>query len=795
MQKEKVSRINEELLNTNEQLTIERDNVIRANIEIKNAHGRITAGYVHNLIKNGNLLLAQRLLLSNLTESIVPEIEMELRKVDVTLASGVVSLMNIGQPYAKDIYINIIAEIGNTNKVALVMGNNLYMYDTQSGKLFFRKYIPFYISDVEFDKTENKVIVYGDNSIAYILGSENGEIVNTLDHEDKKINSICTDNFKQYIVSCAGNILFIWNWQGELIDQYVCDNPINAIQFSPDSKRIALSLGNSVRMYNFNERRIEKQEFRHVDKVNSCNFSRDGLKILTCSNDSIVKIWNTETGKLNHELVHNGKVYKGSFDNRSNNVVTLDFNNNLVVWNLRNHVRNSIGYGYLGESEGTVAALIPGDELRLIDPFTQKMVVKLPISGALRSADLSIKKLIAVIAPLSGNVKLWKLGTNKLYRVFAHNEYEKSVLGNNYMIRDFKWNRDGTKFITAGYDNVAKIWKYPSFEHLLDLRGHTGGINTVCFDKEEKMVLTASCDSTMGLWDINTRTEKFIKKHSDEVEFANFINNDKYLMSISGCNINIYNAQNGNNIYTLSPIGSDKEVETDELIENGVVNAVYVKNIHKIISSYRNGYVRMWNMETGKLEKEIKVYNTRCYMTMAPNELNFVTFSDNGLINVWDVGNMNNVRSMGTEQVEMENATIYIDDGNLIASATSEGVINIWNVHNAKLVSKIDCNHGGISRLRICKNKKYLLAVCYDHHFAVIDMEKHEQVMAYYDEKLYLCPDFSPFYDEIIVPLGDGLISCYPWKSINELVDITKKRIGDNYEITPEEEKRIHITY
>lgn len=799
-QEERVLKINEELTKTNELLTIERDNVIKANIEINNSHGRIMAGFAHNLIDNGSLLLAQRLLLSQLsksTEVIIPEIEMELRRVDVTLANGVVSLMDAGQPYAKDTDINMDVYIANnTNRLVLVMGHNLYMYNTQNGKLILNKYMPFdNIYDVEFGESEKDIVICGNNSKAYILDLITGEIVNVLEHKSREIQELSTDNLKQYIVSCAENKLYIWNWQGKLIDQYICEEFISSVSFSPDNKRIVFSSGNNGYLYNLNEKRLENYEFRHAEKVNKCNFSKDGRMILTCSNDSIVKIWDVGSGKLNHELVHDEKVYSGFFDSRNKNLVTLDSNNKIVVWNLLNHACRSIGYGYLGEREGSICALIPGNELQIINPFTQKIIVKIPISGALRAVDLSVKKRIAAIAPLSGTVKLWNLGTNKLYKVFAHNDYKKSVYGNNYMIRDFKWNKDGTKFVTAGYDRVAKIWEYPSFELFLELRGHTNGINTVCFDKTEKMVLTASCDSTMRLWDLNTRTEKFIKKYSDEVISASFINNNKYLMSISGSNIYISNAQDGNDINILSPIACDEEATSRDSFENEIINVVYVTNNHKIISSYRNGYIRIWNSETGILEKEIRVYNTQCYVALAPNELTFVTYSDDGLIKVWDARSLKIINSIKSEQVEMEDATIYIDNGNLIASATSEGFVNIWNVVDAKLIAKIDCNHGSIYSLRLSKNQKYLLAACSDHHFVVIDIEKHEQVMAYSDDKLYLCPEFNLFNDEIIVPLGDGLISCYPWKTINELIDTTKRRIGDNYEITPEEEKRANMFY
>jgi WD40 repeat protein len=67
-------------------------------------------------------------------------------------------------------------------------------------------------------------------------------------------------------------------------------------------------------------------------------------------------------------------------------------------------------------------------------------------------------------------------------------------------IRDMSFSPNGMLFAVAGDANSAKIWDVRTWKKAAELRGHTGGINTIKFSRDGRLVVTASDDGTVRVW-------------------------------------------------------------------------------------------------------------------------------------------------------------------------------------------------------------------------------------------------------------------------------------------------------
>ena len=60
---------------------------------------------------------------------------------------------------------------------------------------------------------------------------------------------------------------------------------------------------------------------------------------------------------------------------------------------------------------------------------------------------------------------------------------------------------DGHFFLTAGYDNVAKIWSATDFQPIKTLAGHEGKVMGADINPEgDGLIATVSYDRTLKLW-------------------------------------------------------------------------------------------------------------------------------------------------------------------------------------------------------------------------------------------------------------------------------------------------------
>ncbi|GAB5466284.1 MAG: hypothetical protein Kapaf2KO_17200 [Candidatus Kapaibacteriales bacterium] len=74
----------------------------------------------------------------------------------------------------------------------------------------------------------------------------------------------------------------------------------------------------------------------HQSNVEYAQFSRDGSRIITASDDSIVRIWNSNTGELLQEFqdpsAHTGAITKVEYYDDESTIISSDVNGKIVFW-------------------------------------------------------------------------------------------------------------------------------------------------------------------------------------------------------------------------------------------------------------------------------------------------------------------------------------------------------------------------------------------------------------------------------------------------------------------------------
>ncbi|CBZ54717.1 putative WD-40 repeat protein [Neospora caninum Liverpool] len=79
-----------------------------------------------------------------------------------------------------------------------------------------------------------------------------------------------------------------------------------------------------------------------------------------------------------------------------------------------------------------------------------------------------------------------------------------SVVAHRKEINDVKISPNDSLLCTVSQDKTGKLFAFPSLVYIGELRGHTRSIFACAFPKREKIVATASADSTVKLWNVDT---------------------------------------------------------------------------------------------------------------------------------------------------------------------------------------------------------------------------------------------------------------------------------------------------
>lgn len=92
----------------------------------------------------------------------------------------------------------------------------------------------------------------------------------------------------------------------------------------------------------------------------------------------------------------------------------------------------------------------------------------------------------------------------------------RMLIGHAGNITCLAFSEDGSKIISGGWDSQVFVWDIEAGNVTAELTGHDGPVwNVMIYDS--KLVLTACADKTIRIFDINGKSLKTIKGHTDVV--------------------------------------------------------------------------------------------------------------------------------------------------------------------------------------------------------------------------------------------------------------------------------------
>ncbi len=277
---------------------------------------------------------------------------------------------------------------------------------------------------------------------------------------------------------------------GEDLKKWIPDNPPLS-EYPTISPLLALQVISA----KIRERRVF---IGHNNSVTSVSFSPNGQMIATASIDKTAKLWDLQGNCLVTFTGHNDWVLSVTFSPNGQMIATASDERTAKLWDLQGNClktftghRDWVTSVSFSPSQDTIATTSRDNTAKLWDLQGNCLVTFTGHSDSVNSVSFSPTQEAIATASSDKIAKLWDLEGNCLVTFTGHNDSVWSV----------SFSPKGEEIVTASFDTTAKLWDLQG-NCLVTFTGHDDSVNSVSFSPTGDTIATASQDGTAKLWDL-----------------------------------------------------------------------------------------------------------------------------------------------------------------------------------------------------------------------------------------------------------------------------------------------------
>jgi WD40 repeat protein/tetratricopeptide (TPR) repeat protein len=351
---------------------------------------------------------------------------------------------------------------------------------------------------------------------------------------DREITCLSCDRTGASLVTASGRNVIVWDTAAKTQrGSAAYPSRVTSASFDPDGRRLATSLaafdGERVQILDVATGKREPVLPGHMHWVESAQWSADGTRLVTCSRDQSVIVWDAvNVAPLAVLRGFPDELYSAAMSPDLTQVAAGGGDGMIFITDARNpREYQTVGTedvavdNYLSplvwSHDGEYLAASGGRDGTTVVHYSQGLQVATRLAGAhaspLASLDFGPGGERLASADRNGNVVIWDVAAGMpLVRFRAH----------DHSLNAIDVSRDGKWLATAANGPVAKLWNFATGEvvHVLDGHGESGGMFSgaidVAFDPDSKRLAVATSVGLVKIWDVSAGTLIRTLRHSDD---------------------------------------------------------------------------------------------------------------------------------------------------------------------------------------------------------------------------------------------------------------------------------------
>jgi WD40 repeat protein len=420
------------------------------------------------------------------------------------------------------------------------------------------------VDSVAFNQQGNRVISTSTNNTVRVWDAQNHQQIKVLRFKGQALTVVLNPDGGSFVTT--GNSFFssgddtapLWSTEtGDLLETLVGHGGfVTSAAFNRDGSRIVTtSADKTARLWDIRAG-SPIATLRHNNSVVVAAFSPDGAQVITGAFEGTARLWDSATGRLVREFPQKfGRVTSVAFSPDGNRVVVAT-NLTTTVWD----ARSGAALVELGDNAGTEKAVLSPDGSR--------------------------------IATVIGyTVRIWDARTGAPLVTFSSPGDLIESLRIYPSIESLAFNPSGDLIITAGNNNIPRLWDAKTGAVIRTFPGSERASNSAAFSPDGSSLITVTGDGT-HIWAIKTGALRATISgyHGGAGDSAAFNQDGSRVVDTDG---RVWDTRTGAHVATLSG--------RQQGFRSALWSAEFSPDGSRIVTASDDKTAQIWDAETGSL--------------------------------------------------------------------------------------------------------------------------------------------------------------------------------------------------
>jgi WD40 repeat protein len=433
----------------------------------------------------------------------------------------------------------------------------------------------------------------------------------------------------------------------------------------------------------------------HKGLIMSLAISSDGLRIVSGSFDSTLRLWDGRTYQELGIFEHEDEVHSVAFSPDSSLIVSGSSDCTVGIWNalslekitrLTGHTKQITSVVFF--PDGTRIASGSLDcTVRMWDARTYESLPSLPCCGQVRAIDISPDSTRLVLGEHTS-------GSEGVLRVFDTvtlvEQAQVNISVGFYIPCAIAFSPDGDLIASGTTSGAVQVWDAGSLSNIATIRGHHGHITSVGFSPDASQIVSGSLDATVRIQSVASSEEPLTPIPGHDARVTQVVFSSDRSRLVSGSFDKTVRIWDGLDCAELAVLHGH---------EDAVWTVAYSLDGTQVVSGSRDRTVRLWNALNFQEVAVLKGHSgTVTYVTFAPNGTMIASCSFDHTVRLWSSSTLQELACLEGHTNRVW-CVAFSPNGIWLVSMSQDETVRVWDTVNFTQVAELEVHHQHINSL------------------------------------------------------------------------------------------------